>query len=387
MAVAHVAEDNCPVRTEQWRSIAAVGTWVVAGLPEIAGILTGRFVGPPSLAWGTAFLVFGIAMAPFMGSSRMHRRGLLVALLVTQSIAGLAMLGISGDGTSSATLVIVAAEVAATLSIPVAALWIVAHTMALIAIGAHFSRLVVAIAVGGAFAGFQAFAVTMVALAVSERVAREGMARANAELHATRALLAENSRADERLRIARDLHDTLGHHLTALSLQLDVASRLADGTSAEHVRQAHAITRLLLADVRDVVSQMRDSRIDLTAAIRTLAAPPPGDLQIHLDVPESFTVDDSARAHALLRSIQEIITNTARHAQAQNLWIHIEHTAGGLAIHARDDGRGVSVVTWGNGLRGMRERFEEYSGRLEVGGVAGRGFEVHGFLPMPQRTS
>src|SRR5204863_1503702 len=99
-------------------------------------------------------------------------------------------------------------------------------------------------------------------------------ARANAELHATRALLVEDSRVAERLRISRDLHDTLGHHLTALSLQLEVASRLASGPAAERVTEAHAITRLLLGDVRDVVSRLRESsHFDVAAAIRTLAAP------------------------------------------------------------------------------------------------------------------
>lgn len=104
-------------------------------------------------------------------------------------------------------------------------------------------------------------------LARSERDAREELARANAELVARQSLLAESSRIAERLRISRDLHDTLGHHLTALSLQLDVAARLASGQAAAHVREAHAITRLLLGDVRDVVSRMRDERLDRTRAV------------------------------------------------------------------------------------------------------------------------
>jgi signal transduction histidine kinase len=238
-----------------------------------------------------------------------------------------------------------------------------------------------ALGAGGAFAGFQMFAVSTAWLTRSESVARQALARTNAELTATRELLAENSRVAERLRIARDLHDTLGHHLTALSIQLEVASRLTDGPAAAHIREAHAVARLLLGDVRDVVDKLRDSRhVDLSNALRALTLAP-GALQIHLAIPERLDLEDSARAHALLRCVQEIITNTTRHASATNLWITISQGPNGLDLRARDDGRGVDALRWGNGLRGMRERFEEYAGRIEFQSVTGQGFEVRGFMP------
>ena len=218
------------------------------------------------------------------------------------------------------------------------------------------------------------------------------------------------------MRISRDLHDTLGHHLTALSLQLDVASRLSEGKAAEHIRQAHAITRLLLGDVRDVVSQLRETGgLDLVQAIRCLASHRPAaaghsdrpadaghydrpadaghydrpadaghyDVTIHLDLPETLAIDDVSRAEVLLRGVQEIITNTVRHAQASNLWIQLETRADGIVLHARDDGRGADAVTCGNGLTGMRERFEMCAGHVEFGTGRGAGFEVRGFLPTP----
>jgi signal transduction histidine kinase len=237
-----------------------------------------------------------------------------------------------------------------------------------------------------AFGGFQLFALATSVLALSERAGREQLARTNAELLATRSLLEENSRVTERLRIARDLHDTLGHHLTALSLQLDVASRLTSGAAAGHVQEAHAIAKLLLSDVRNVVSEMRDSRLDLADAVRALTGAA-GPLQIHLEMPASVDVDDAAQAHALLRCVQEIITNASRHAAARNLWIRIENTGDGIDLHARDDGRGTALVTWGNGLKGMRERFEEYAGRVEFISAEGRGFEVHGFMPRVEAAS
>src|SRR5690606_14700338 len=105
-------------------------------------------------------------------------------------------------------------------------------------------------------------------IARQQAEAREDQRRLNAELRATRALLAESSRLGERMRISRELHDLVGHHLTALSLNLEVASHLVSGQAHEHVRQAQSVARLLLSDVREVVSQLREhDSIDLTAAL------------------------------------------------------------------------------------------------------------------------
>jgi signal transduction histidine kinase len=234
---------------------------------------------------------------------------------------------------------------------------------------------------GGAYAGFQVFACATAWLAASERASREQLAEANAELVATRELLAESSRVSERLRISRDLHDSLGHHLTALSLNLDLAARLSSGSAAEKVREAHAITRLLLSDVRDVVSRIRESgQVNLAASLRSLADATL-EPRVHLDMPDPLTVPDPAQAEVLFRCVQEVITNAARHAGAANLWITLRRRDEGIEIHARDDGRGVLDVTFGHGLRGMQERLHEYAGQLRVESAPGRGFEIHGWLP------
>jgi signal transduction histidine kinase len=244
------------------------------------------------------------------------------------------------------------------------------------------SRWTAALTFGLTMGGFMLFAAASSFLVRSEAAAREELAAVNTELLRTRAQLAETSRVEERLRISRDLHDTLGHHLTALSLQLDVAARLSEGPVADHISRAHAITRLLLGDVRDVVSQLREaSQPDLAQSIRAIAVEHDG-LAIHLDLPDNLSVDDRSRAETLLRCVQEIVTNTARHAQARNLWIRMELQPGGIALHARDDGQGAQAMVFGNGLTGMRERFEQYSGHIEFSAGHGTGFEVRGFLPL-----
>jgi len=228
--------------------------------------------------------------------------------------------------------------------------------------------------------GFELFAVSAAHLARSEATARHSLAKANAELRATHAMLGQNARMTERLRISRDLHDVLGHNLTSLAVHLDVASRTAQGAGVEHVRCARAIAGTLLAEVRGVVSQIRVQPVDLRATLLSLTEGLP-DLRVDLVLPDDLTALDPARADAILRCVQELITNTLRHAQAQALSIEIrQSTDGALSIAASDDGRGGEVIE-GHGLAGMRERFEALGGSLAVACGPGRGFSVQAQIP------
>jgi signal transduction histidine kinase len=374
------------VQPDTWLNVAAFVTWLASGVPAVLAIVAGRLAGVQALAWTSAFATFGVAFALVCYG---RRRGVRErrALVLVQAVAGLAMVATAQDGFAAATLVVVAAQLPGLFPPRVAAAWVAVQTSLIVILFWWIGGRVSAFTAAGAYLGFQIFAMATAGLATRERAAREDLGRANAELIATRSLLAENSRVAERLRISRDLHDTLGHHLTALSLQLEVASRLASGPAADRVHEAHAITRLLLSDVRDVVGRLREtSRFDLAEAVRALAKSA-APLEIDLQIPDAVVIDDPLQAHAILRCVQEIITNTTRHAAARRLWIAIERRADGIAVTARDDGRGANVVTWGNGLRGMRERFEEYSGRVEFSSAEGRGFEVRAFMPWADAAS
>jgi signal transduction histidine kinase len=367
---------------ERWLTVAGFGTWLVTGLPTTIRFFSGDLSPAQTVVWAITFPLFGLAFGVmcFDLPSIRGRTFVRLSLLVVQAVSGLAMVAISSDAFPAATLVIVAGQLDEV--VPRAAMaWVLVQTVALGAIALRTGRPMLALAFAGAFGGFQVFALATAALATRERRAREDLARVNAELVSTRERLAEGSRIAERLRISRDLHDTLGHHLTALSLQLDVASRLSDGKAADHVRQAYAITRLLLSDVRDVVSEMRTSNtFDLGRAIHALVAESQGPA-VHLELPEVLELEHGAQADALMKCVQEIVTNTRRHAAATNLWIRVETTAEGISLHARDDGRGADRLVFGHGLTGMRERFEQLSGRIDFHARAGQGFEVRGFLP------
>jgi len=109
------------------------------------------------------------------------------------------------------------------------------------------------------------------------------------------ALRIENERLAERLRISRELHDRLGHHLTALRLNLEVADRRADALAA-----ARELGRGLLSELRAAVEELREpERLDLSRALRAIA----GDLpepRVHVTAPESLTVRDPLCAAAIL---------------------------------------------------------------------------------------
>jgi len=319
------------------------------------------------------FLV-GFIAATYRESPVTRRR----ILAVLQTVAALAAMATSPHDlkTEPVLLVVVAGQLGGLALLPAMA-WIGAQTSVLVAIIwgheeiASFALL---------YLVFQLFAYFAVQIAHREASARVALAEANAELKVTSGLLDLSSRTEERLRIARDLHDVLGHHLTALSLNLEVASHLADGEVKESIVKSQAITKELLGDVRAVVSRLReDEPVDLATALnalRDVIATP----SLHIDF-ENVAVSDPAVAQVVLRAVQEIVTNAVRHSGARNLWLRLSSADHTLDVDARDDGAGTDTIEFGNGLRGIRERVKQVNGSLEVSSMRGRGFSVHISLP------
>ncbi len=226
------------------------------------------------------------------------------------------------------------------------------------------------------------FAYGMGYLAAAENRSRRALSYANAELTGAQHLLAESERMAERLRISRELHDSLGHHLVGLTVSLQVASRPDGDEARTHVDNAHLVAKLLLNDVRDAVSTLRSGgEVDLRGAIERLAAGVESPM-IHFAYDSGLAVSDSALAHVLYRGVQEIITNSIKHARAQNLWITLRGDDSGIRLKARDDGQGAAAYTMGNGLQGMRERVEEAGGRFSVVTQPGAGFTVDIWTPL-----
>lgn len=336
------------------------------------------------LRWVAVYMTFGAVYWWITRSLGERRIGLLDYLQLL--VLGGCAIGISyysNSGLGSVLLMVLAGLLPwmVPLRIGVAGLMVLNLVIIPVFIEALQMPPLVAVLQSLLYTGFSGFVFLTAMVAKQQTQAREDQRRLNAELRATRALLAESARINERTRISRELHDLLGHHLTALSLNLEVAGHLSEGRAKEHVQQAHTLARLLLTDVREAVSQLRENgAIDLALALRPLAENVPS-LAIRMDIDEPLTLDDPERAHVLLRCTQEIITNAVRHAGAEHLWIDVRRNDGHIVMSARDDGRGADHLVAGNGLRGMRERLQQYGGRLSIETRAEAGFCLQLTLP------
>jgi len=370
---------------------AGLFTWLCASIPLF--LMQYWYESPLGmnqyLAWWVLYLTFGLTywnqvkVLP-VRSSLSHR-------LVTVSVLTVCALGVSmmaETALGGILLLVVAGLLPWMLSSAPALVWLIGQNVLLVLVINDIPDIAFgdAVLAGGLFLGISLFAFMSGVVTLRQHIARDALRKVNSELRATQALLADNTRIAERVRIARELHDLVGHHLTALTLNLEVATHLVDGKGLEHVQQAHSLAKLLLADVREVVNDMRvDDKVDLAAALRTLVSGVP-EPQIHLDLPLELAMTDPRRAQVLLRCTQEMITNSVRHARAKNLWISLIHDVDGVALTARDDGRGVTSVEAGNGLNGMAERLRQLGGELNIETSPGAGFSVHAGIPAEGTT-
>ncbi len=214
------------------------------------------------------------------------------------------------------------------------------------------------------YSTFYFFAIFMTYETVKAENARNEADRLNKELQATQHLLAQASRQNERTRIARDLHDLLGHHLTALIINLQVAGHISEGEAKSKIEQCHSLAKLLLSDVREAVSTLRDNQqLEFTKMLSLMCEQVP-KLTIHQQIETSLSLEQMHIARALLSCIQEAITNTLKHSNANEFWIALTKTDEQLYLKLNDNGSVKNKLIMGNGLKGMQERIEELNGHF-----------------------
>lgn len=228
---------------------------------------------------------------------------------------------------------------------------------------------------------------------VAERQSREKLAIANEKLRQY-ALRIENQAAlQERNRIARDIHDSLGHSLTALNLQLETALKLWQSNPAKaktFLERSKQLGSQALQEVRQSVSAMRSDPIQgrsLEDAIASLT----DDFQRSTGISPTCAIvlerPLSPELHtAVYRIVQESLTNIFKYASATEVHIQLQATTEQLNLTVRDNGRGFNVEanTTGFGLQGMRERTLALGGQLIIDSTPETGCRITAYFPLPR---
>jgi signal transduction histidine kinase len=330
------------------------------------------------LAGQLGFAALFVTRAAWEGRAcQPHRLRLLIAAQAAASL--LAVWGLQ-DKMQAVLLVLVAAQLPAAAAPRWSAMVLAIANIALLLLFAQFYPPLKALQLEIAHLAFQLFAALVTAYAYRAFEARDATQRINGELLATRRLLEESARTEERLRLSRELHDIMGHKLTALKLQLALLSRGAAAPQNSPLYHCVRITDELLVDVRGVVSSLRESDgIDLHQALRALDPGLPSP-RVIFDLDSAVRVPDIRQAEAMLRCAQEGLTNALRHSGATEIRVILAESGEALSLTVEDDGNG-SVVEPGNGLIGLKERLQQLGGQLRIDIREPRGLALVASLP------
>ena len=207
--------------------------------------------------------------------------------------------------------------------------------------------------------------------------------RVNGELRRARGEISRLAVSEERLRIARDLHDLLGHSLSTIALKSELAARLVESDparAASELADVQDVSRQALAEVREAVQGYRQLALDeaLAGARSTLVA---AGIDCDLDaVPRDLPADVE---EVFAWAVREATTNVVRHSGAERCAVRIRDGEEEAVMEVEDDGRAApGAVQAGSGLAGLAERVEAIRGRLEAGAAPGGGFLVRLVVPL-----
>ena len=189
--------------------------------------------------------------------------------------------------------------------------------------------------------------------------------RMNRKLRKANEEIEHLAKVAERERIARDLHDVLGHTLSVITLKSELAGKLIDRDperAAKEIGEVEQISRKALSDVRDAIRGYRSQGLvaELAQAKSTLET---AGLTVQCDAATTMKLP-AVQESVLSLAVREAVTNVVRHARARTCRMRLEQQNGSCRLEIHDDGLGISNGE-GNGLRGMRERVEMMGGTLQ----------------------
>ncbi len=235
------------------------------------------------------------------------------------------------------------------------------------------------------------FVLLLMNAVLSERKSREKLTAANEKLRQYALKIENQATLEERNRIAREIHDSLGHSLTALNLQLETANKLLN-TNPEKAKdfliRAKELGSQALKDVRESVSKMRSDPLQeqsLETSINVLienfnhstGINPNCQINIFYSIPRDIST-------AIYRIIQESLTNISKYAKATEVNLEITTAATNLYLIVEDNGKGFDVTqnTTGFGLQSMRDRTLALDGNFHIESLPGKGTKIMVDIPL-----
>jgi signal transduction histidine kinase len=318
------------------------------------------------------------------GRSGRRRSVLGVGYVLVQLALGYFVF-VLGAGGVGATLLLMVLVSQAVLLLPLPAAAAVAAVIPLVHIGMDWGD---GLRSGLGYLGAAVFTAVVTVVLQREQQARRELARANDLLRGYAAQAEELATTQERNRVARDIHDGLGHHLTVVQMQVQAARAVlaADPARADAVlAKAQQQATEALAEVRRSVAELRERRTTppLPTALEGLAAATSA-----AGVPTELRVDGPPRdlpaesAESLFRAAQEGLTNVRKHAGATSADLRLHFGEDSVCLEVTDDGCGLPATTpQGFGLLGLRERATRLGGRLDVVPAPGGGTTLRVEVP------
>jgi signal transduction histidine kinase len=233
------------------------------------------------------------------------------------------------------------------------------------------------------------FVAVFTQMTVSEQKARAELAQAHQKLREYAAQVEELAIVEERNRLAREIHDGLGHYLTAVNIQIKASLAMSEqdpSLAREALSKAQTLTQEALTDVRRSISSLREDPTNgrpLTETINQLL-----DDVRSTGVIVQFNLRGDPRSlnsqveFTVFRVVQEGLTNIRKHAQASKIQLSLEYLDHSIRLCISDNGTGASQTETGFGLMGLRERVELLGGSLKVDTAPGMGFTLQAEIPV-----
>ena len=240
------------------------------------------------------------------------------------------------------------------------------------------------------------FVLLLMNAVLSERQSREKLTAANKKLRQYALKIENQATLEERNRIAREIHDSLGHSLTALNLQLETGTKLLNSNpekAKDFLVRAKGLGSQALKDVRESVSTMRSDPLQekfLETSINTLVEnfhhstniQPNYQINLFYSIPRDVST-------AIYRIIQESLTNISKYAEATEVNLEITTVATNLHLRIEDNGKGFDLTknTTGFGLQSMRDRTLALEGDFNIESFLGKGTKIKIDIPLSKFSS